>query len=130
MKVEIHHCDRRGNVLKTLYPQKFTFRGMSFVVPRGFESDGASVPRFFWRFIFPPLDPKAVRAGVAHDWIYRRQPPGWTRKDADLMFLCYLIEDGVELSRARMAYWGVRLFGWIAWMENRCIAALYAEDEK
>ena len=119
MKIEIHRCDKRGNVLKTLFPQKVAFRGRSFLVPRGFESDGASVPRFFWRFIFPPLDPSAVRAGVVHDFLYREQPPGWTRKDADLMFLCFLIEDGLAPSRAMRAYLGVRLFGGIAWRKNR-----------
>ncbi|MBR6240694.1 MAG: DUF1353 domain-containing protein [Lentisphaeria bacterium] len=125
IKVEIHHSDKLGNVCRTLFPQKITFRGKSFVIPRGFESDGASVPRFFWRIVCPPLDPAAVRAGVAHDYIYRVQPSGWTRKEADLMFLCFLIEDGLSPYRARRAYLAVRLFGWLAWWENRDMAALY-----
>ena len=119
MIVNIHKTDDRGNVLTTMYPNRIEFGGRAFVIPRGFESDGASVPRFFWRLVCPPVDPHAVRAGVAHDWIYRAQPAGWTRKEADKMFLCFLIEDGLSPFRARLAYWGVRLGGWAAWNENR-----------
>ena len=119
MKVDIHHCDKRGNVCRTLWPHKITFRDKSFRIPLGFESDGASVPRLLWLFVCPPLDPSAVRAGVAHDYIYRVQPPDWTRKEADEMFLCFLIEDGMPPYRALRAFLGVRLFGWIAWRQNR-----------
>ncbi|MBQ9501870.1 MAG: DUF1353 domain-containing protein [Lentisphaeria bacterium] len=119
MKIEIHATDGRGDICRTLYPQKITFRGRSFVIPRGFESDGASVPRLFWRLVCPPLDPEAVRAGIAHDYIYRTQPEGWTRKDADLMLYCFLVEDGMSPVRARLAYIGVRSFGWIPWLQNR-----------
>ena len=121
IKVEIHHTDARGNFARTLYPAKVKFRGHVFVVPAGFEFDGASIPRFFRRLIGSPLDPEIARAGRDHDFIYRTQLQGWTRKDADLMFLCWLIEDGLEPWRAQLAYRGVRLFGWIAWRKNRQI---------
>ena len=123
MIVNIHRTDDRGNVLSTVTLNRIDFAGKSFVIPRGFESDGASVPRFFWRLVCPPLDHRAVRAGVAHDWIYRTQPEDWTRKEADKMFLCFLIEDGLPPFRARLAYWGVRLGGWRAWNENRAAKA-------
>lgn len=119
MKVEIHRTDARGNFARTLFPQKVTFRGRSFVIPKGFDFDGASVPKIFWISIFAPLDPQAVRAACDHDWIYRHQPAGWTRRDADLVFLCFLLEDGVPPRKAFLAYRGVRLFGWIAWRKNR-----------
>ena len=119
MIVNIHRTDDRGNVLSTVTLNRIDFAGKSFVIPRGFESDGASVPRFFWRLVCPPLDHRAVRAGVAHDFIYRTQPPGWTRKEADKMFLAFLIEDGLPPFRARLAYFGVRLGGWVAWNESR-----------
>ena len=119
MKVNIHQADERGNVLTTLTSNKILFRGKCFFVPKGFESDGASVPRMLWVSVCPPLDPRAVRAGVAHDWIYRIQPSEWTRAEADLMFLCFLIEDGLPVFQAIKAYLGVRIGGWIAWRENR-----------
>ena len=119
MKVEIHRTDARGNFVRTLYPEKFRFRGKTFVVQKGFEFDGASVPRLFRISACSPLDPEAVRGSCAHDWIYRTLPPGWTRAEADLMLLCFLIEDGMPVRRALKIYMGVRLGGWVAWRENR-----------
>lgn len=118
MKIEVYHTDARGNFARTLFPQKFTFRGKTFVVPKGFEFDGASVPRIFRISVCASLDPEAVHGSCAHDWIYRTQPEGWTRAIADLMFLCFLIEDGLPVHRALKAYCGVRIGGWIAWREN------------
>ena len=130
MIVTIHRTDAMGNVLRTFTLNRIEFAGKSFVIPRGFESDGASVPRFFWRLVCPPLDHRAVRAGVAHDWIYRTQPVDWSRKEADKMFLCFLIEDGLPPVRARLAYWGVRLGGWRAWNENRAVLKTVEAVEK
>lgn len=119
IKVEIHRTTAQGDFARTLVPKKIEFRGRRFVIPRGFEYDGASVPRFFWRLVCPPLDPGAARAGAAHDYIYRRQPPEWTRGEADLMLLCLLIEDGLSPFRAQLAYRGVRLFGAPVWRKYR-----------
>ena len=115
MTIDIHREDGRGNVLRTVYPCRVTWAGKSFTIPRGFESDGASVPRFFWRLVCPPLDHRAVRAGVAHDYIYRTHPAGWTKKEADQMFYDLLVSDGVPRFRAYLAYLGVELFGGAAW---------------
>ena len=130
IKIEIHHTDARGNFARTLVPFKARFRGHEFVVPKGFEFDGASVPRLFRPLICSPLDPEAARAACKHDFIYRTQPVGWTRKDADLMFLCDLIEDGLPPDRAFWAYRGVRLGGWGAWSENRQILEMWRGREK
>ena len=118
MIIKPHKTDERGDTVTTVFPNRINFGGKSFLIPKGFESDGASVPRFFWRLVCPPVDPHAVRAGVAHDYIYRVQPADWTRADADRMFVCFLIEDGLPPFRAKLAYWGVRLFGGRIWREN------------
>ena len=49
VKVEVHQADERGNVFTLL--EELHWGGIT--VPAGFESDGASVPRFFWRAVFP-----------------------------------------------------------------------------
>ena len=87
-------------------------------IPAGFQSDGASVPRFFWRVVFPPGDVHALGAAFLHDYIYRTHPLGWTREAADKLFLDTLIADGVPKRRAFLAYVGVRLFGASAWREG------------
>jgi len=111
VRVEVHRADDRGNVYTLLED----LRWGNITVPAGFESDGASVPRFFWRLVFPPGDADALRAAILHDYIYREHPAGWTRADADRLFYMILVADGVPKFRALLAYWGVRLFGWRSW---------------
>ena len=121
IKIEIHRATAKGDFATLLYPHKAHFRDHEFIVPRGFEFDGASVPRLLQPLICSPLGPESARASCKHDFIYRTQPPGWTRKEADLMFLCDLLEDGLPPNRAFWAYRGVRLGGWRAWNKNRKI---------
>ena len=115
MQVDIHRRTENGDIVRLVKPLKVRFQGKSFVVHAGFECDGVSVPRFAWSPVSPCIDPRSLRAGVAHDYIYRVQPEGWTRAQADLMFVCFLIEDGLVIPRALLAYAAVRLFGWIVW---------------
>lgn len=119
MKIEIHKSDEMGNVLRTLKNTVIRFREKTFCIRKGFESDGVSTPRFLWASVSPAIDPRSIRGGVAHDYIYRVQPMGWTRGEADLMFFIFLVEDGLGIWNALKAYVGVRLFGWIPWRKNR-----------
>ena len=121
-----HQEDERGNVLTVFYNYRVDYNGKTFLIPRGFESDGASVPRLFWSLVFSPTDSHAATAGICHDWIYRDQPEGWTREEADRMFYALLIEFGVNVASAQSAYLALRLFGGWAWDEN---AKLKAEAE-
>ena len=119
MKIEIHPSDEMGTVLRTLKNTVIRFREKTFCIRKGFESDGVSTPRFLWASVSPAIDPRSIRGGVAHDYIYRVQPMGWTRGEADLMFFIFLVEDGLGIWNALKAYVGVRLFGWIPWRNNR-----------
>ena len=114
LKVAIHEEDDRGNVYTLL--ESFYYCGIE--IPAGFESDGASVPRFFWSTVFPPGDSKALRPAIIHDYIYRTHPTGWTRKMADENFHSLLVEAGISKYRAYKAYLGVRLFGQSAWEDR------------
>ena len=124
-----HREDTRGNVFTVIYPYRVNCGGRNFLIPRGFESDGASVPRLFWRTVFPNSDSHATTAGIAHDFIYRMQPENWTRRDADRMFLALLVEFGAPIRAALMAYCAVRLFGGIAWRENAAILEMWRGKE-
>lgn len=115
LKISVHTEDRHGNVYTLLEEFRVIWNGKVLTIPAGFKSDGASVPRFFWRIVFPPGDAKALRAAFAHDYIYRTHPPGWTRKEADRLFLDLLIADGVPWISAQTAFGGVRLFGGSSW---------------
>jgi len=119
IEIEVHQRDdRQGDIITLKEPLSATFRGKSFVVHPGFESDGVSVPRVFWSLVSPQIDPRSLRAGIAHDYIYRVQPEGWTRAEADAMFRQFLVEDGLGSVRAFLAYAGVRIGGGVAWRDN------------
>ena len=111
VKVSVHKSDIQGNVYTLLEP----LCCCDLTIPAGFKSDGASVPRFFWRLVFPPGDACALRAGIIHDYIYRKRPAGWSRKAADQLFYDLLIRDGTPVYRACLAYTAVRLFGRSSW---------------
>ena len=111
MLVDIHRSDSTGNI----FTLKEDLYYCGLTVPAGFESDGASVPRLFWRIVFPPGDQKALRAAFIHDWMYRTHPTGWSRELADMLFLQILLHDNVPKLRAVLAWLGVRLFGGKAW---------------
>lgn len=124
ISVGIHREDERGNVYTLLNRRGLTieWNGKKLTVPRYFESDGASVPRFFWRAVFPSSDPRAIRAAFAHDYIYRMHPEGWSKKEADAMFYDLLVEDGVSVPCALIAFKGVDWFGGHAWKEQGGLA--------
>lgn len=119
MMVDIHRENERGDIVRLVKPLKIRFQQHSFVIHAGFDCDGVSVPRFAWPIVSPCIDPRSIRAGIAHDYIYRVHPDGWTRAQADLMFVCFLIEDGLSVPRALIAYMAVRLFGRIAWKNSQ-----------
>ena len=126
ISVSIHAEDERGNVLTLQEPLEFIWNGHIVYVPAGFESDGVSTPRCLWSSISPAIHPQTLRAGIAHDYIYRTQPDDWTRKDADEMFYDLCRADGLGWWRAQKAYWGLRMFGGVAWRENANRKALCA----
>ena len=79
------------------------------VVPVGFLSDGASVPRIFW-----PLMPALSRytlAALGHDILYAQKPANWTRKKADKLFLHAMRYLGVSWWKREVMYRAVRAFG-------------------
>lgn len=97
--------------------------------PAGLETDGASIPRFFWRLIGHPMMPVYVEAAVIHDAGYVnklewcRKNGGWlveehTRKEVDDLFLHLMEALGLSWWRRRMMYLAVRWFGGGHWTEG------------
>ena len=93
------------------------------VVPTGFVTDFASVPRPFWALL--PTDDEYVTAAVIHDWLYWNQAT--TREKADQALKDSMIELGVSSLKVTAIYEGVNLFGGSAWSEN---ARLKADGER
>lgn len=90
-------------------------------IPEGFECDGASIPRFFWRLIGPPWGEYA-RAAVLHDYLYRFgkiEEKEITRKRADQIFYGGMIDVGVRPLKAWAMYQAVRFGAGGPWSKYR-----------
>lgn len=85
------------------------------VVPAGFKTDYASIPRFFWR-VLPPVG-KYDRAAVVHDYLYHYN--GVTRKQADDVLLEAMRVLNVPGWQCNAIYAAVRVGGWSPWKEYR-----------
>jgi hypothetical protein len=86
-----------------------TLAGASIIVPMGYRTDLASVPRaFFW--LFPPSG-KYREAAVVHDFIYTNLTTIYTRSQADQIFMDAMSELGVSWWRRKMMWSAVRVGG-------------------
>ena len=86
------------------------FHGCKIDVPKGFECDGASIPRWAWSFVGSPFQPDILRAAVVHDYLYRTGSVG-SRSIADAIFRKMMLDDGVGFVRRQLIYFAVRCWG-------------------
>lgn len=98
-------------------PLDYLGRTDRWVVPAGFETDFASVPRIFWTLI--PRHGRYTKAAVIHDFLYLAQPGGITRKDADGVFRRIMREEGVSWVKRWTMYSAVRAGGFFAWRRSQ-----------
>ncbi|MGB0867156.1 MAG: DUF1353 domain-containing protein, partial [Granulosicoccaceae bacterium] len=89
------------------------------LVPVGFVTDFATVPVFMRWYI--NSWGKHGNAAVIHDWLYWQQAErsGYSRAEADQIFLDGMLVLGVGQFRRHLIYWAVRLFGGWAWRRAR-----------
>jgi len=109
--------------------------GRVFIVPAGFETDGASVPRVLW-WLYPPFGGEYDRAAVVHDDLYARAEDfagadrgHLSRGEADELMREMMEVDGFRKTGRWTIYTGVRLGGWVAWRRYRRAAAAAAAEE-
>lgn len=98
---------------KTWYsPENAPAQLPSFVsAQKGFVTDLASIPRFFW-WLVPPMG-RYAHAAISHDWLYWQQTT--SRRVADQVFDEIMKEYNVD-PMVRTTIWAsVRLFGGKYW---------------
>lgn len=88
--------------------------GVQVVVPEGFVTDFASIPRGLWN-LFPKWG-RHGHAAVVHDYLYWAKP--FPRERADEIFLEAMGVLGTTPWKAKAMYHAVRLFGGRAWESN------------
>jgi len=80
------------------------------VVPLGYLSDLASVPRMARRLV-DAQSSTTRRPSVVHDFIYTDQTHRFTKREADQMFYDALLEEGTPKALAWLMWKAVRLGG-------------------
>lgn len=87
---------------KLLHRYAFKLYEHRFVIPKGYEWNGASLG-------FPASrdEPSVMRASLVHDWLYDTKPDGVTRREADLILIRFLKEDHAPEGIIQGAYAGM-----------------------
>ncbi len=82
---------------------------VAITIPKGFETDLASIPRWYWS-ILSPNNTSLVAPAILHDYLYACETY-FTQKESDDIFYMAMIEGNVSPSTAYQMYLAVRLFG-------------------
>lgn len=85
----------------------YAFNGI--VVPIGFKTNGANIPRVFWS-IFPPNSPEYLSAVVIHDYLCETAQNNQDRKEADEQLRYAMSLLGCHWFKVIVFYWSVRLY--------------------
>lgn len=94
------------------------------IVPRGYITDLASIPRVF-RNVFNVNGPLRAPA-VLHDWLYSSQR--FTRAQSDAIFLEAMEARGIGKAERYAVYAAVRGFGWAYWNKREKTLGLTSSD--
>jgi hypothetical protein len=104
--------------------------GVEYVIPKGFQFDGASIPKFLHTWLSPVG--VLLMGGLVHDYAYKyetlkKKGKGTmgilTQKDADVIFRDINIEQNGFHFLNYLAYWALRLGGFVAWNGHRKVNA-------
>lgn len=78
-------------------------------VPKGFQTNGANIPRIFWS-IFPPNSPEYISAVVVHDYLCENAKSKADYKYADKMLYEMMIALEVPRWKCRVFYLACRAY--------------------
>lgn len=124
---DLNYRSFRGEGSKTLIQltQNLIYKSSDeemYIVPKGFVSDGASIPKFAWSIVGHPFG-EYLESAVIHDYPYKF-PDKWhkeyknKRKRADWLLLDCMKSQCIKLWKRRIMYRAVRLGGWRFWNDK------------
>ena len=106
---------------------KFNLDGKEYVIPAGFQFDGASIPKFL-RTFFSPVGVLLI-GGLVHDYAYKyktllevnkKKTMGEIdQKKADGIFRDINVIVNGFYTMNYLAYWSLRIGGFVAWNGHR-----------
>lgn len=105
----------------------FEINGEGFIIPQGFQFDGASIPKFLHTWLSPTG--VLLMGGLVHDYAYKyetllrsgqKETLGVIdQKRADEIFRDINIEQNGFHFLNNLAYWALRIGGFAAWNGHR-----------
>ena len=114
---------------------EYKINDITYVIPAGFQFDGASIPKFL-RTFFSPVGVLLI-GGLVHDYMYKYtacKPVSnksallvVDQKRADQIFRDINIEVNGFYFMNYLAYWSLRLGGFVAWNGHRKVGAKIEE---
>lgn len=100
LDVSLYKRETDGETIAILLsPIPYQTSAGEIIVPTGFDSDGCTMPHFFWRSLGHPLHMDFLREAILHDWLYRVQI--FDRGLSDLLFKEQMSEK-VEFTKAAL----------------------------
>jgi len=106
---------------------KYNMNGNEYVIPAGFQFDGASIPKFL-RTFFSPVGVLLI-GGLVHDYMYKYTACKPSTKKGSLLIVDQKMADqifrdiNIEVNGFYfmncLAYWSLRLGGFVAWKGHR-----------
>ena len=89
--------------------------GYSVTVKKGFDFDGASIPKWLWSIYGSPLNGNYVVASLIHDGLYASQKV--SKRVSDKVFLDVMKQLNVGYIKRTSMYLAVKMFGGKDWKE-------------
>ena len=89
--------------------------GYSITVKKGFDFDGASIPKWLWSIYGSPLNGNYVVASLIHDGLYASQKV--SKSVSDKIFLDVMKQSNVGYIKRISMYLAVKMFGGKDWKE-------------
>jgi hypothetical protein len=86
------------------------YKGIRVTLPKGFITDGASIPKIFW-WLGKPFSGDTLYPSFIHDYLYNQTTI--PRLIADLIFLDMMKENGVGFIKRWVYFKVVVLCGWM-----------------
>ena len=87
--------------------------GYKITVKKGFDFDGASIPKWLWSIYGSPLNGNYVVASLIHDGLYASQKV--SKGISDKIFLDIMKQSNVGYIKRTSMYLAVKLFGGKDW---------------
>ena len=109
---------------------RYSLNGEDYIIPKGFKFDGASVPKFLAQFLSPVG--LLLIGGLIHDYGYKYETlllrNGKTIGNKDQKWMDQTFRDiNIEVNGFYLlnylAYWALRVGGFVAWNKHRKVNA-------